>query len=261
MHILRAIAIAFSIYSKIPVPQFAWKERDMRYTLCFFPWVGAVIGGIFALWNWLCGTFMVGNLCRVLIGGAIPIAVTGGFHLDGFLDTVDALCSYGSREKKLEILKDSHVGAFAVIMTAMYGLIYLGALSEVTDGRLLRIVCGGFFLSRCLSGIGVVSFPKARRDGTLRLFADNAHRRAVKGALYLQSACCAGFMLLQSFWAVPVIMAAFLSFIYYRCRAEKEFGGITGDTAGFFVVICEGSMMAAAAAVSVLAAGGLVSIG
>ena len=44
MSVIKSFFIAFSIYSKIPVPQFAWKEEDMRYTLCFFPWVGAVIG-------------------------------------------------------------------------------------------------------------------------------------------------------------------------------------------------------------------------
>ena len=51
MSVIKSFFIAFSIYSKIPVPQFAWKEEDMRYTLCFFPWVGAVIGLCFLLWN------------------------------------------------------------------------------------------------------------------------------------------------------------------------------------------------------------------
>ena len=46
MHIIRGIAVAFSTYSKIPMPQFVWKEEDMRYSMCFFPWIGAVIGAI-----------------------------------------------------------------------------------------------------------------------------------------------------------------------------------------------------------------------
>ena len=56
-------------------------------------------------------------MCFAFVGLAIILLVTGGIHMDGYMDTMDALHSYGSREKKLEILKDSHIGAFAVIMT------------------------------------------------------------------------------------------------------------------------------------------------
>lgn len=252
MHVLKSVVIAFSIYSRIPVPQFAWKEEDMKYMLCFFPWVGAVIGICLYLWCRLCGRFAIGNLCRTMIGAVIPLVVTGGFHVDGFMDTMDAFHSYGSREKKLEILKDSHIGAFAVIMLAVYGLLYLGALSEVTQEGLLRIVCSGFFLSRCLSGISVVSFPTAKKDGMLYQFADSSQKKAVKWSLYLQSVFCIGLMLRQSVWAWFVVAAALLAFTYYRYRAGKELGGITGDTAGFFVLICEGSMMAAAAVAEIL---------
>ena len=148
MHILKSLVIAFSIYSKIPVPQFEWKEEDMKYMLCFFPWIGAVIGGCVYLWISLCRWFSVGVLCRTVIGAAVPLMITGGFHVDGFMDTMDAFHSYQSKEKKLEILKDSHIGAFSVIMFAVYGLLYLGAFSEITDDSLLIIVCSGFFLSR-----------------------------------------------------------------------------------------------------------------
>lgn len=247
MRILKSLAIAFSVYSAIPVPQFAWEEKDMKYMLCFFPWIGAVIGILFYLWNALCGGWEVRNLCRIVIGTAIPLIITGGFHVDGFMDTMDALHSYGTKEKKLEILKDPHIGAFAVIMLAVYGLLWLGAYSEVVSERFLRIVSGGFFLSRCLSGIGVVSLLAAKREGMLYQFADTSHKKIVKWSLYLQGGCCIGFMLWQSLWAAPVIAAAVVSFIYYAYRSKKEFGGITGDTAGYFVLLCEGSMMLAAA--------------
>ena len=180
MHILKSFIIAFSIYSKIPVPQFEWKEEDMRYMLCFFPWIGAVIGGGIYLWSYFCAGFEVGILCYTAIGVAIPLVITGGFHVDGFMDTMDAFHSYQPREKKLEILKDSHIGAFAVIMLAVYGLLYLGAFSEITDKKLLGIVCCGFFLARCLSGISVVSFPSAKKDGMLYLFASNSQKAIVK---------------------------------------------------------------------------------
>ena len=253
MHILKSFIIAFSIYSKIPVPQFEWKEEDMKYMLCFFPWIGAVIGGCVYFWNHLCGIFHVGAMCYILIGIAIPLIITGGFHVDGFMDTMDAFHSYQPKEKKLEILKDSHIGAFAVIMLVLYGMIYMGAFSEIVDKSLLRIVCCGFFLARCLSGISVVSFQPAKKDGILYLFASKSQKEIVKWALYLQSIACMCFMLWQSLYAgVIVIVAAFFVFAYYYYRTKKEFGGITGDTAGYFVLICEASMMSVAAVINVV---------
>ena len=99
------------MYSKIPMPQFEWKEEDMRYMLCFFPWIGAVIGICLWLWAVLCEKAGIGMLAFTTIGSVIPILITGGFHVDGFMDTMDAFHSYQPREKKLEILKDSHIGA------------------------------------------------------------------------------------------------------------------------------------------------------
>lgn len=254
MKIVKSFFIAFSIYSKIPVPQFEWKEEDMKYMLCFFPWIGAVIGGCVYLWGYFCGSHNVGELCYTLVGAAIPLLLTGGFHVDGFMDTMDAFHSYQPKEKKLEILKDSHIGAFAVIMLAAYGLVYLGAFSEIKDDTLLRMVCGGFFLSRCLSGISVVSFPSAKNNGLLYLFANNSQRKIVKWVLYLQSIICIGFMLLQSLYVGAIVTAtAFLVFAYYYYRCKKELGGITGDTAGYFVLICEGSMMVVTSLINILA--------
>ena len=123
MTTLRALVIAFSMYSQIPMPQFTWQDKEMKYAFCFFPWVGATIGGITMFWWWFCGKFSVGNVAFAMIGTAIPLAVTGGFHVDGFMDTMDAFHSYQPREKKLEILKDSHIGAFSVICLVLYELI------------------------------------------------------------------------------------------------------------------------------------------
>ena len=253
MHILKSFIIAFSIYSRIPVPQFEWKEEDMKYMLCFFPWIGAVIGVGVYLWSCLCGIFDVGEICHTLIGAAVPLVITGGFHVDGFMDTMDAFHSYRPREKKLEILKDSHIGAFAVIILAVYGIIYIGAFSEVADPKLLKIVCGGFFLARCLSGISIVTFPSAKKDGMLYLFASSSQKTIVKWSLYLQGIACICFMLWQSLYAgILVVVTAFLAFVYYYHRTKKELDGITGDTAGYFVLICEVSMMIVAAVINVL---------
>ena len=118
MIVLQTIAVAFAMFSAIPVPQFDWNEKNMRYAMCAFPLIGAVCG---ALWC-LCGALPLPALVRA--GGfcLVPVWVTGGIHLDGYADTCDALSSYGSREQKLEILKDPHCGAFAVIQLCSYFL-------------------------------------------------------------------------------------------------------------------------------------------
>lgn len=253
MRIVKAMIIAFSMYSKIPMPQFEWKDEDMKYMLCFFPWIGAVIGGCIYLWGMICEKYEISLLCYTLIGTAIPLLITGGFHADGFMDTMDAFCSYQLREKKLEILKDSHIGAFAVIELIVYGLLYMAAFSEIQDKNLLQIVCAGFFLSRCLSGISVVSFPSAKKEGLLYSFASKAGKNTVKIVLCLQGALSVLFMLWRSLTGGMIVAAAALGvFVYYGYRSKKELGGITGDTAGYFVLLCECGMLAAAAVINVV---------
>ncbi len=248
--VVRAIAVAFSMYSKIPMPHFKWREREIKYALCFFPWVGAVIGLLIFLWRRFCLRFCVGTEAYALILAAIPLAVTGGFHVDGFMDTMDAFRSYQPREKKLEILKDAHIGAFAVICLALYGLIYIAACSELRGESCAAIFAAGFFLSRALSGIAAVTFPCAKKEGTLYFFASRAQKTAVCTFLLLQAAAALLFMLYQSVWAGTAAGAgALLCFAYYRYRCDRELGGITGDTAGYFVTLCEG-VIAVIAAVS-----------
>lgn len=103
--LIRSFIISFSMYSKIPVPQLEWKDQDMKYVLCFFPWVGAVIGLVTMLWGIICNNLSIGRVLYTTVGTAIPLLVTGGFHVDGFMDSMDAFHSYQSRERKLEILR------------------------------------------------------------------------------------------------------------------------------------------------------------
>lgn len=163
MKIIKGFVIAFSIYSKIPVPQFDWKEEDMQYHLCFFPLIGLIIGALEAGWFFLGNAVGISHLCKTLIAVAIPLLVTGGFHMDGFMDTMDAFHSYQDKEKKLAILKDPHIGAFSVLMLVLYYLIYGAAYAELTELSAILVVGIGFALSRSLSGIGVVSLKAAKR--------------------------------------------------------------------------------------------------
>ena len=248
MKIIKAIIVAFSMYSRIPMPQFAWKDEDMKYMLCFFPWVGAVIGACLYGWYALSSQIGIDALGYTLVGMVIPLLITGGFHVDGYMDTMDAFHSYQPKERKLEILKDSHIGAFSVISLVIYGLIYGAAFSEIRDVKAIAVVSAGFVLARCLSGIGVVTFLGAKKEGLLFMFASKAQKTIVKGALYIQGVLCIAVMILLSPVAgcVAVLTALGTLWYYYR-KTKKELGGITGDTSGWFVLLCEGAMVVSVA--------------
>lgn len=253
MTVIKSFFIAFSIYSKIPVFQFEWKEEDMKYTFCFFPWVGAVIGILLYLWGWFCISFSMTRICYACVGTAIPLLISGGFHVDGFMDTMDAFRSYQSRERKLEILKDSHIGAFSVIMLCLCGLLYIGAFSEIQNQRTLSIVGAGFFLSRALSALSALTFPTAKKEGSLYFVRSSAQKKIVIGTLILQSAACMIFMLWRSLIdGAMIALAAFIALGYYYYRSKKEFGGISGDTAGYYVVLSETCMVVTAALINVM---------
>ena len=247
MYLLRSLAIAISMYSKIPVPTVDWNEKNMKYAMCFFPVVGAAAGGLQLLIGYLLLKYTsCGNLFFAIAMVLIPVIVSGGIHLDGFADTVDALSSYGDREKKLEILKDPNTGAFAVIGLCVYFLADTALWSEVTV-ELLPVIACTYMLSRSLSGISVVSFRAAKNSGLLRTFQDGAQKKRVRVVLIVWACVCGGIMLYLS-WktAVIVILAALFVFLYYYRMSRKQFGGITGDLAGYFLQVCELAMLAGA---------------
>ena len=247
MYLLRSLAIAISMYSKIPVPTVDWNEKNMKYAMCFFPVVGAAAGGLQLLIGYLLLKYTsCGNLFFAIAMALIPVIVSGGIHLDGFADTVDALSSYGDREKKLEILKDPNTGAFAVIGLCVYFLADTALWSEVTV-ELLPVIACTYMFSRSLSGISVVSFRAAKNSGLLRTFQDGAQKKRVRVVLIVWACVCGGIMLYLS-WktAVIVILAALFVFLYYYRMSRKQFGGITGDLAGYFLQVCELAMLAGA---------------
>ena len=259
MRLLRTIAVTFALYSRIPMPHFVWKDEDMKYSMSVFPWVGAVIG--LAYWAvFRCGEVLglpVMAVCFLMT--AVPLILTGGFHVDGFMDVSDALSSFKTREQKLEILKDPHIGAFAVIRLCIAGLIYTASLTIVLEsenvGRLVICLAAGFFLARALSALGVLTFRSARNEGMLFYEATTAGggRTANLVMTGIQIAAAIGIMTYAGFPAGGLtVIAAIASFTWYKYKSYKEFGGIPGDTAGWFVTVCEVAMTAAAAAAAVL---------
>ncbi len=247
MSIIRSIIISFSLYSRIPMPVFTWNEDDMKHAIAFLPLVGGVIGLIsFALMRM---SVAVGLpvICVTLFLTAVPLIVTGGFHLDGFMDVRDAKNSFQSREKKLEIMKDPHIGAFAVISLVTYGLLWLGFLYIITDKcitsgnyKLFGIYCAIFFLARAYCGIGSVFFLKAKKDGMLNMETGKSNMFD-KVLLVTEAVVSALFVTVMDYKAGILVTIGITAYLFiYKKSTYDEFGGVTGDTAGYFVVMAEG---------------------
>ena len=258
--ILRTIAVTFAQYSRIPMPRFEWKDKDLRYSMAAFPLVGVVIGLIWLLLYGSAVWVSIPDVATALLLAAVPLIVTGGFHVDGFMDVADAVSSYGSREDKLRILKDPHIGAFSVIRLSIAGLIYIASiiviLASETAMPVMRILAAGFALSRSLSALSVLTFRSAKNEGMLYYEASSAKTgrnvNLVMIAIWI-ALLCAAMMYIDILAGAFSFCAAVLSFAWYRHLSYKEFRGITGDTAGYFVVICEVAMAAALAAAVMIA--------
>ena len=238
MKVLESIVVAFSMYSKIPMPHIEWNKENMKNVLCFFPWVGAVAGVLVWLWFRVSDQLGFGVMLRASVAVLIPVLVTGGIHLDGLLDTADALSSWQTRERRLEILKDSHAGAFAIIVCCGYFLAAFGIWTEA-GAEDIGVLAVGFILSRALNGFGICTFPCAKNSGLLYTFKSAAHKKTIVTVMILYIALCVAMLCFTGVYGLGTICAAVISFLWYRHVAYSKFGGITGDIAGYFVCICE----------------------
>lgn len=242
MSIINSFFIALSMYSRIPVPRVDWEKENMRYAMCFFPMIGVVIGAVMYLAGWLLDKTSVGGLFRGVVFTLIPIMITGGIHMDGFMDTMDALGSWGDREKKLEILKDSHAGAFAILGMGCYLMWSVAVWSEL-PAEVLRVCGVSFVLSRALSGFSVVTFPAARNSGLLKMFQDGAQKKVVRITMCLYVAAAVIMMAVMNARAMTgAVTGVMIAFLCYIVVSRKQFGGVTGDLAGFFLETAELAM-------------------
>ena len=240
MRFFEPLLVAISTYSIIPVPQFAWNERNTKYTLCFLPAVGVLCGAGLLAWYALCAYLKATPLLFAAVGACVPLLITGGIHMDGYMDTVDALSSHQTRERKLEILKDPNCGAFAVIYCGIYLLLDVALLSEVYRMGIVPVLCLVFVLSRVLSALCAIRLPGARKNGMLRAFTQNVQKnRSTVVLLVLLVVTCGVVVALEVRLSWFVLAAAAIWTAIYRSVVLRQFGGVTGDTAGFFLQMCE----------------------
>ena len=238
--------LAFSMYSVSPKSKVERSYENTKYILVFIPLVGAVIGFISSQWAvaypYLCSYMIL----PAVVGAVLPSMLSAGSHLDGFFRTVDALCSHQSREKKLQILEDSHGGYFAIIVCVWYFMLAIGVWSEMpVDGWF--ILAFGFVVSRALYGFSILALKHAKESKCSIYVPEGSLKRIESIIMIVYVLVCAAFMImLNPAVAIACLIGAGIAFLISLSIAFRHFGGVTEDTAGFFIQICEVLMPLAA---------------
>jgi len=233
--------MAFCMFSRIPMPVVEWKNENMRYMLCAFPLVGVVIGLCIWLWQLISASLGFGHLLWAAGITLIPVAVTGGIHMDGLCDVSDALASHAPMEKKRAILKDSHTGAFAIITLGCYLLAYAALATELPiTGRSALMIALMHVLSRILSGTISLIFPKSDGEGLLRTFTLSAEKKpAVVILLILILMCSLAMILIRPVTGAVMVLGGLLTALWMKRLSAKQFGGMSGDLSGYFLQLAE----------------------
>ena len=212
--------LAFAVYSIFPVPQVRRTRENMKYILIFVPLIGAGIGFLIREWMVVSPYLVNRDLLGAVICVMLPIFLSGGAFLDGFL-------------------RDSHSGYFAIIVCVSYFFLSVGLWSEMPLAS-WQVLAYGFVLSRALYGLSIVLFPHTQKSKCSLYVGKDQSRWIVAGFMVIYiGICLMGMMMTDPMVAVQCVIGAVLAFLYYCYVAFHHFGGITEDIAGFFVHVCE----------------------
>jgi len=241
VRLFKSLALAISCFTHLPAPHVDWSEDNMRFMMMWFPFIGLLVGAFVALWLLVSHVADFGVVLRAVGITLVPLTVTGGFHLDGFMDVVDAQMSHAEPEKKRAILKDSHIGAFAAMFVAGYLLLYFGFASELPSGWQIAVLLACLHvMSRCGSGFATTIFWGNGHAGSLTSFRDSADVRTTVVVMVVSFVTATGVAIAFSPLAgcmMAVAEAALLAWLNWF--AQRNFGGMSGDLAGFFLQLCE----------------------
>lgn len=232
---LHAFAMCQSMFCAIPFPGNLWYEDARNKMLLFLPLVGLEIGVLWGILSRLCGLLDLPDLVKGLILAVYPYLATGFLHLDGYMDVTDAVRSYRSLERRREILKDSHVGAFAVIGVVLLILAqfaFFASVPQQADGRILLFVPA---VSRCCSALAVTGLKPI----SVSQYAAQAWPRSHLAALSSMTVLflSAGFLLCGKYGFV--LIGCIAGYGLALTRAYKSLGGMNGDISGYALTIGE----------------------
>lgn len=226
--------------------QTEWTEENFGRSVKYFPLIGAIVGIISAVS--IGGFYFVtGGKLPILTGAlafALPIILTGGIHCDGFIDSVDGLFSGREREKILEIMKDSRVGAFGAVSLILFAVLEISALVELIQISIcaaLTVIFSAPIISRLMMVITIGKFPYARPQGMGKAFAKYTTRQTIIFAFVTTILILTPLMFNVKIFltAIIALIISFATTIYVGNFAVKKIGGVTGDIYGAVSTLIE----------------------
>lgn len=209
-------------------------------SLAWFPAVGLVIGLLLAAIFLLLSYLLPGAVVLGLVIAA-SVIISGGLHLDGLADTCDGLAGYRATEDRLRIMRDSRVGAFAVIGVTLVILLKYVSLSSVPANMILVTIVLMSVLSRWAMVYAVTAFPYARPAGIGSSFKQGANwtRFAAATLIALGATLLLTFLAGLAYFylaAIAVMLGIWVVTLVMSNYFKSKFSGLTGDTYG---AICE----------------------
>ncbi len=205
------------------------EDKELARSMAFFPLAGVVIGLLLAIGYYLFSSILPKSLALWLTLGLLAL-LTRGLHLDGFADTMDGLACGGTREKMLEVMRDSRIGAFGVI-----SLIFLIGAKYLTLDQIPNSLIPYSLISMAVMGRSSMVWvcyrsPYARSgEGLGKPFTENLGSREIVVA----SASAFGIaLLLMGVKGISVFLGMGIFSLGYRAFFIKKLGGVTGDILG-----------------------------
>jgi len=229
----KAFAMCQSMFCAIPFPGNIWDEDARRYMLVFLPIVGLEIGLIWAFAAWAAAVLAFPRAVIAVILTALPFVLTGYIHLDGFMDVTDAVKSCRNLEKRRAILKDPHVGSFAVIGCVLLMLCQFAFFLSIDAGFGILIFLPA--VSRCCSALAITVLNPMSTS-------QYASQRKQPSRMYLLIAMLAVFVA-AGFVCFGLSGAALLGCMLGSglsiLKGYRSLGGMNGDISGYAITVGE----------------------
>ncbi|MNE09667.1 Cobalamin synthase [compost metagenome] len=244
----RPILAAFQFLSRFPVKtELDFTPELMRRSAQYYPLVGVSIGIVAAAVG-AAAHLAIPSLPAAILMLIIWVWLTGGLHLDGWMDSADALLSYRSREKMLEIMKDSRVGAMGVLACVLLLMLKASLLSSLLDEGLFATcaaICTAPVWSRWFMGWAMRAWPLARQGEGLAARFHGIKNRYIAVATVLSLVLSAAALLaayaldgdgaslpLLALYYVLSPLITLAAGALAASRMSARLGGLTGDTYG-----------------------------
>jgi adenosylcobinamide-GDP ribazoletransferase len=229
------VAIAFMLLTRLPVGRSG--GSDLARTIWAFPVVGFVVGLIGGFVYWALSWLGVPPLLAASWASVAILLVTGALHEDGLADTADGFGGGRTRQRKLEIMRDSRIGTYGAVALGLSLLIRIGALAALGQPGLVLIA----LVVTAMAGRGgmivpLLILPPARPDGMAAGLGTILRWSAVTG---LGLVGLALLMLLPIQGALAVAVAALAASLAVTALARRQIGGHSGDVLGASEVIVE----------------------